>query len=319
MTSETPSDSKECFDLNLADKEQLCDVLPGIGPVLADRIVAFRESHGAFADLMDLGRVPGIGPRLAGRILEHMRARELAAVANVSAMPDASLGVGCAAPFEPGCADVEGAQPVEPVSTDVEGTKPVGSRSADIAHAPPAEACTVAVHSAPPVDPLSSRPRNEPDDDGGVVLSAVAGRDRGHGQPRTFAIAALLVFLVGASASSWHSERTARATSATIDHEVRALQVEEARNHDELVRQAGLLAVAQADLASSREALKEADARAEQRSSRIAADVGALGDRMRQAQARTDARVYRLDEAMKLVDWATTSGLARKAAADATD
>jgi hypothetical protein len=42
-------------------------VLPGVGPVLAGRIVAERESGGTFVDADDLQRVKGIGPRLAAR------------------------------------------------------------------------------------------------------------------------------------------------------------------------------------------------------------------------------------------------------------
>lgn len=37
--------------------------LPGIGPVLARRIVAHRASHGAFRHIEDLALVPGIGPK----------------------------------------------------------------------------------------------------------------------------------------------------------------------------------------------------------------------------------------------------------------
>ena len=47
-------------DLNAADADAL-DVLPGIGPVLAARIVADREAHGPFASLDDLARVSGVG------------------------------------------------------------------------------------------------------------------------------------------------------------------------------------------------------------------------------------------------------------------
>ncbi len=53
-----------------ARTELLC--LPGIGPVLAARIVAERDARGAFRDLTDLERVQGLGPariaRLKGRV-----------------------------------------------------------------------------------------------------------------------------------------------------------------------------------------------------------------------------------------------------------
>lgn len=47
-------------DLNAATAAQL-DELPGVGPVLAQRIVDFRTSHGRFASVNDLRRVDGIG------------------------------------------------------------------------------------------------------------------------------------------------------------------------------------------------------------------------------------------------------------------
>jgi len=46
-------------DLNKADAEEL-DLLPGIGPAKAARIVASREAHGSFRRVSDLARVPGI-------------------------------------------------------------------------------------------------------------------------------------------------------------------------------------------------------------------------------------------------------------------
>ena len=38
------------------------DELPGIGPVTAQKIVDWRQSHGPFTSVDDLDQVPGIGP-----------------------------------------------------------------------------------------------------------------------------------------------------------------------------------------------------------------------------------------------------------------
>jgi competence ComEA-like helix-hairpin-helix protein len=51
------------IDVNAATAAEL-EVLPGLGPQLAERIAADRAALGAFADLDDLARVPGIGPKL---------------------------------------------------------------------------------------------------------------------------------------------------------------------------------------------------------------------------------------------------------------
>ena len=47
--------------LNSATAEQL-DELPGIGPVTAQKIVEYRQTHGAFTSVDELDAVPGIGP-----------------------------------------------------------------------------------------------------------------------------------------------------------------------------------------------------------------------------------------------------------------
>lgn len=59
-------------DLNTADAAEL-DTLPGIGPVLADRIVAWRAEHGRFTTVDELAEVSGIGPALLSRLRDLVR------------------------------------------------------------------------------------------------------------------------------------------------------------------------------------------------------------------------------------------------------
>ena len=49
------------MNLNTATTDEL-DTLPGIGPVTAAAIVAWRDAHGPFSGVDQLGEVDGIGP-----------------------------------------------------------------------------------------------------------------------------------------------------------------------------------------------------------------------------------------------------------------
>ena len=60
------------IDLNSATLEQL-DGLPGVGPVLAQRILDWRQQHGRFASVEQLAEVGGIGERKLADIRGRVR------------------------------------------------------------------------------------------------------------------------------------------------------------------------------------------------------------------------------------------------------
>jgi competence protein ComEA len=59
--------ARERLDLNQADATALT-TLPGVGPALAERIIAHRQQAGGLASLDDLMQVRGIGPALVERL-----------------------------------------------------------------------------------------------------------------------------------------------------------------------------------------------------------------------------------------------------------
>jgi competence protein ComEA len=55
------SSSSGPVSLSSATAEHL-DALPGVGPVTAEKIVAYRQQHGAFRSVDELDAISGIGP-----------------------------------------------------------------------------------------------------------------------------------------------------------------------------------------------------------------------------------------------------------------
>jgi competence protein ComEA len=60
------------LDLNTATAEQL-DELDGIGPGMAGSILEYREEHGGFGSIEELGQVAGIGEKRLASLREQVR------------------------------------------------------------------------------------------------------------------------------------------------------------------------------------------------------------------------------------------------------
>jgi competence protein ComEA len=60
------------INLNTATLEQL-DTLDGVGPATAQKILAYRDEHGGFGSVEELGQVSGIGEKRLAALREKVR------------------------------------------------------------------------------------------------------------------------------------------------------------------------------------------------------------------------------------------------------
>lgn len=65
--------TNDLVNLNTATKAEL-ETLPGIGPVTADKIIAYRDER-PFQSIDDLEKVPGIGPQKMGAVRSLVRVK----------------------------------------------------------------------------------------------------------------------------------------------------------------------------------------------------------------------------------------------------
>lgn len=63
-------------DINKADVAELAAELQYVGPKLAQRIVDYRNKHGAFRTADDLQKVSGIGPRVVNLNREKIQIQD---------------------------------------------------------------------------------------------------------------------------------------------------------------------------------------------------------------------------------------------------
>ena len=81
-----PATPPALVDIDTSSAE-LIETLNGIGPSLATRIVAHRDSFGPFGSLEGLGRVRGIGPALAVKLAPQVTFSRLARPQNAVVAP----------------------------------------------------------------------------------------------------------------------------------------------------------------------------------------------------------------------------------------
>jgi competence ComEA-like helix-hairpin-helix protein len=64
-------------NLNTATSEEL-QLVPGIGPVTADKILQMRKSYGAFKSVDDLTAIRGIGPKRLEKMRKYLTVGKVA-------------------------------------------------------------------------------------------------------------------------------------------------------------------------------------------------------------------------------------------------
>ena len=144
----------EKVDLNAATPEEL-RTLPGIGPQLAQRIVAYREEHGPFFLPQEITAVSGIGSPLYERLADRLATiiptdfPATEPVAEEAAPPMEELSA------EPGVEEAAPSLPLAPV-VEEPSTEEMAPPAAESAAAPVEEEAA----PSPPLEPAETEPES---------------------------------------------------------------------------------------------------------------------------------------------------------------
>jgi competence ComEA-like helix-hairpin-helix protein len=130
VSSATKKPPTQPVNINTADSTQL-QLVPGIGPSTAEKILQMRKSYGAFKSVNDLMAIRGIGPKRLEKMKKYLTVGKPAA--SNTAQPA----------YCPGCAKIKPHAPTNSTPTKSAPTK------------------SAATQKAPPPQPSSEQPAPE--------------------------------------------------------------------------------------------------------------------------------------------------------------
>ena len=95
LSSATKTPPTQPININTADSTQL-QLVPGIGPSTAEKILQMRKSYGAFKSVNDLMAIRGLGPKRLEKMRKYLTVGKPASAAPNTAQPASCSG--CAKP-----------------------------------------------------------------------------------------------------------------------------------------------------------------------------------------------------------------------------
>jgi len=100
VSSATKKPPTQPININTANSAQL-QLVPGIGPSTAEKILQMRKSYGAFKSVNDLMAIRGIGPKRLEKMRKYLTVGKSAALTPNTAQPASCPGCVKAKPHVP--------------------------------------------------------------------------------------------------------------------------------------------------------------------------------------------------------------------------